>query len=1064
MAQRKLSLFFKCLLIGIFSSALFFSFPSTAFGQDQENASTDPTEILIKEVMEKSNIPGATVIIIYSGDVSVKNYGFANIEKKIPFTPETLFEIGSCSKSFVALGVLKLVEDGMLKLDDPVSKYFPSFKPKFRGEPQEITINQLLHHTSGLDTKTFAQIPPGTDPQALSNVVNMMSDADLVFLPRRQFIYCNTNYDIAGAVIEVASGMKFEDYMVKNVFRPLGMNNTTVLFPNDDNKLATGYKMAFNEPVPYDAPRYRGNAPAGYIITNTDDMVTYLKAQLELSKNPFKKIIQDSHMVKKLLQGENRFRTILYTYGWQADTNTGLLFHGGMNPNYSGHIILDTATQTAVAVFTNYSNSRINGYLANRIYNQLTGQVTGDTTQEYESIRELDGPFSLATYALTGFLCVILVIFLYMLFDTIRGVRAFEAFNLKKLVQLIVALLGTVPLLAALYYFPRAVQGMDWSNASVWGPASLPTALTLFFVFLGSANLVFLYSQLFPYKDQTSFRNKYVKPLPMILFLGFIGGLAGSASMFLISTSILPRFIQLPVAFLILYIGIALLISVYCQKIVQTRMVNITNNIVFGLRMRLINKIFATRYQRFEKLESGRVYATLNNDTEAIAGSAGMVVGIISNVVTAVAAFFYLSAISLPATLATLGFGMVLGVFYIIVGKKARVLMEEMRDTQNKFMTLIEGLVKGFREISLHHNKKIEYEADVEGACAKYRDTRISAVVKLINANIIAGSAMTLLMAAVCITFPRIFPDMNIGRLISFIMILMWMLGPVMSIMSSVPTFIRIKVSWDRIQKFIAEIPAIEELMNYKEIEALSHKGETVDSLEVKDVHFAYPGEEDKEGFSVGPLDMKAKKGDIVFIVGGNGSGKTTLAKIMTGLYQPDEGEVLINGKTISGEDYLGEYFSVIFGDFQLFEKLYNVEMDGNEDKIRDSLEILELQGKVDVKKGSFSTIDLSGGQRKRLALLQCWLENCPIYLFDEVAADQDPEFRKFFYRDLLPRMKEEGKIVICITHDDHYFDVADQIIKMDMGKIDNQVTPAALSGTTSIITTGAGKDEVKAD
>jgi ABC-type siderophore export system fused ATPase/permease subunit len=120
-----------------------------------------------------------------------------------------------------------------------------------------------------------------------------------------------------------------------------------------------------------------------------------------------------------------------------------------------------------------------------------------------------------------------------------------------------------------------------------------------------------------------------------------------------------------------------------------------------------------------------------------------------------------------------------------------------------------------------------------------------------------------------------------------------------------------------------------------------------------------------------------------------------------------------------------------------LFEKLYDVEFTGKEQEVKQYLEMLRLQEKVNIENNAFTTIELSGGQRKRLALLRCYLEDRPIYLFDEVAADQDPEFRKFFYRNLLLKMKEKGKTVIAITHDDHYFDVADRVVKMDMGKID---------------------------
>jgi putative ATP-binding cassette transporter len=226
-------------------------------------------------------------------------------------------------------------------------------------------------------------------------------------------------------------------------------------------------------------------------------------------------------------------------------------------------------------------------------------------------------------------------------------------------------------------------------------------------------------------------------------------------------------------------------------------------------------------------------------------------------------------------------------------------------------------------------------------------------------------------------------------------------------------------------------------LTEYKNRKALSHKGKTVESIEAQGLYFHYPGEDGGTGFTLGPIDLTVKKGETLFLVGGNGSGKTTLAKLLTGLYQPEKGIIKINGKEIKGEDYPGEYFSTVFGDFQLFKKLYNVNIEEKRPEIEKYLEVLDLQGKVRLKDGSFSTLNLSGGQRKRLALLQCYLEDCPIYLFDEVAADQDPEFRKFFYRDLLVRMKESGKIIIAITHDDHYFDLADKIIKLDMGEID---------------------------
>jgi putative ATP-binding cassette transporter len=173
--------------------------------------------------------------------------------------------------------------------------------------------------------------------------------------------------------------------------------------------------------------------------------------------------------------------------------------------------------------------------------------------------------------------------------------------------------------------------------------------------------------------------------------------------------------------------------------------------------------------------------------------------------------------------------------------------------------------------------------------------------------------------------------------------------------------------------------------------------------------------------------------------VGGNGSGKTTLAKLLIGLYSPEEGEIRFGGKSITDEnrDEYRQSFSVVFTDFFLFDSLLgldNINIDGD---ARYYLEKLQLDQTVRVSDGVLSTINVSQGQRKRLALLTAYLEDRAIYLFDEWAADQDPVFKEIFYLQLLPELKARGKTVIVISHDDRYYHVADRIIKLDYGRIE---------------------------
>jgi cyclic peptide transporter len=339
----------------------------------------------------------------------------------------------------------------------------------------------------------------------------------------------------------------------------------------------------------------------------------------------------------------------------------------------------------------------------------------------------------------------------------------------------------------------------------------------------------------------------------------------------------------------------------------------------------------------------------------------------------------------------------------------------------------------GFKELSLHSAKKSAYKNDVQGICGKFRDASGNAMVKFVNAFMVGESMLLVVLGAVGFGIPFFIPEMPKPILMSFIMVLLYLIGPVTGILNSIPGLVQMRVAWKRVKGLIKDIPAN---IPPSEEARVVHDVPEIKDLKAKGIYFEYEAEDENEKFTVGPIDFTAKKGEIIFIIGGNGSGKTTLAKLLTGLYIPEKGVITVDGKII--DNYrLGEYFSVVFGNFHLFEKLYDVDIEGKEEILKNHLEMLRLQEKVKVEDGAFSTIELSGGQRKRLALLRCYLEDRPIYLFDEIAADQDPEFRKFFYRDLLIKMKERGKIIIAITHDDHYFDVADRVVKIDMGKID---------------------------
>jgi len=177
-----------------------------------------------------------------------------------------------------------------------------------------------------------------------------------------------------------------------------------------------------------------------------------------------------------------------------------------------------------------------------------------------------------------------------------------------------------------------------------------------------------------------------------------------------------------------------------------------------------------------------------------------------------------------------------------------------------------------------------------------------------------------------------------------------------------------------------------------------------------------------------------------LFRIGGTGSGKSTLMKTLVGLYHPTSGAIVMDGTLITAETaaWYRSHFTVIFSDYHLFDRLYGFEH-VSPTRVNELLKLMQIEDKTAFEDGRFTTLELSSGQRKRLALVVALLEDRPILVLDEWAADQDPPFRKFFYEQILADLKRQGKTVIAVTHDDRYFAVADRIVKMEYGQLEVQ-------------------------
>jgi putative ATP-binding cassette transporter len=261
------------------------------------------------------------------------------------------------------------------------------------------------------------------------------------------------------------------------------------------------------------------------------------------------------------------------------------------------------------------------------------------------------------------------------------------------------------------------------------------------------------------------------------------------------------------------------------------------------------------------------------------------------------------------------------------------------------------------------------------------------------------------------------------------------MMNTVWGVAEGWPTFAQARIALNNVQTLGLSLtqPAAE-----PEKTITADRFGTWQQLHFDGVTFRYPSDVDGQAFALGPMNLTLRRGELVFLVGGNGSGKSTLAKVITGLYSPQEGTIRLDGLPIvdGNREWYCEHFSAIFSDFYLFDSLLGLSAPDLDARAYRYLIELELNAKVQVIDGVLSTISLSHGQRKRLALLSAFLEDRPIYIFDEWAADQDPHYREIFYSRLLPDLKARGKTVLVISHDDRYYHLGDRILRLDYGQL----------------------------
>jgi CubicO group peptidase (beta-lactamase class C family) len=316
------------------------------------------TEIdeLVREQMEKWEVPGLTVGILHDGRVETAGYGVTSLETKQPVVPETIFQIGSISKVFTATLVMTLVNEGKLDLDVPVVTYVPDLPLADDMARRTITVRHLLTHMGGFYGDRFDDHGIGDD--ALANAVAAFHDLEQQTAPGELWTYCNAGFDLAGRAVELILGQPFEQAMSERVFNPLGLARTTY-FAHEAirHSVAVGHTQVPNQPAriadPWPIPR-RSN-PAGGITSNVAELLRFARAHVQDGELDGVRLLDaESARAMRTTQAQADYRRTR-GLGWNLRQAAGLTIaeHNGGTNGFMSRLTTVPERGFAIAILTN---------------------------------------------------------------------------------------------------------------------------------------------------------------------------------------------------------------------------------------------------------------------------------------------------------------------------------------------------------------------------------------------------------------------------------------------------------------------------------------------------------------------------------------------------------------------------------------------------------------------------------------------------------------------------------------------------------------------------------------
>jgi len=523
--------------------------------------------------------------------------------------------------------------------------------------------------------------------------------------------------------------------------------------------------------------------------------------------------------------------------------------------------------------------------------------------------------------------------------------------------------------------------------------------------------------------------------LPKLLFMSGLGGISTAAILAAINAGLQGSGLWAPTLFVV-----ALFLFIKTQYYVTISTTAEIEAIIHKIRLRLMDHIRHSELLGVEAVGRSRIIAAITGDTAVLTQASNMLCFSVQGAVLIFFVAIYVAFLSIAAIVTTI---VVVGVAAAIFHYKNRRLAADKQmsaEWERRLFDRLTDFLDGFKEVRLNSARSSALYEDATQVSTAAANLKIRSQAETFKLIVSSQLSMYVLLGAVVFLAPQFSDSLGGQALTKTTTALMFIVGACFGLVQSIPVLLNANAAADRIHRLELTLRAASTPAAEQTIEPLAH----FEKIELRDIVFTYTDRFSDKAFSIGPVNFSLRPHELVFITGGNGSGKSTFLRVLAGLYSPDAGEIVLDGELITGvnRNKYRSLMSAIFFDYHLFRRLYGID---NPDPVEVGrlLQQFRLTEKTGLVDGEFRTLELSGGQRRRLALIVTLLEKRPICLLDEWTAEQDPEFRRKFYDELLPELMRAGATVVVITHDDRYLDelkLPARKIRMDEGRITEEV------------------------